>query len=87
MSNITALGTAVVSAAGNDGDALDYNLPAACMDAMTVTSLDVNDNPSYFSNYAKPNNAKTVSMLAAPGSSIYSTYKDGGYATLSGTSM
>eukprot|EP00882_Tetradesmus_deserticola_P025976 GHRQ01028577.1.p1 GENE.GHRQ01028577.1~~GHRQ01028577.1.p1 ORF type:complete len:214 (+),score=49.97 GHRQ01028577.1:343-984(+) len=87
VSKIQAFGTAVAAAAGNDGDALDYSLPAACMQTMTVTSLDVNDNPSYFSNYATAGSAKAVTLVAAPGSSIYSTYAGGGYQTLSGTSM
>jgi subtilisin family serine protease len=87
VAKIQAFGTAVAAAAGNDGEALDYNLPAACMQSMTVTSLDVNDNPSYFSNFATVGNAKAGSILAAPGHSIYSTYTGGGYQTLSGTSM
>lgn len=87
VAKIQAFGTAVAAAAGNDGEALDFNLPAACMQSMTVTSLDVNDNPSYFSNFAAVGNAKAASLLAAPGHSIYSTYTGGGYQTLSGTSM
>lgn len=47
------------------------------------TSATDNDDPwSSFSNYGKP----PVSY-AEPGSSILSTYKGGGYATMSGTSM
>jgi hypothetical protein len=40
------------------------------------------DNWSSFSNYGNP-----PVDYCAPGSSILSTYKDGGYATMSGTSM
>eukprot|EP00878_Enallax_costatus_P039921 GHUV01045860.1.p1 GENE.GHUV01045860.1~~GHUV01045860.1.p1 ORF type:complete len:220 (+),score=38.55 GHUV01045860.1:585-1244(+) len=81
-------GTAVCAAAGNDGEDLKDNLPAYCTEALTVTSMDSADNPSYFSNFAAMNNdGKKKSLLTAPGSNIYSTYKDGGYETLSGTSM
>jgi subtilisin len=77
-------------------------VPAAYDEAITVSALADSDGqpcgagpvtqygrdddfPSW-SNYA--NSATDQShMLAAPGVSIYSTYKGGGYATLSGTSM
>lgn len=81
-------GTAVCAAAGNDGEDLVANLPAACDEALTVSSIDSADQPSYFSNWAPmTNEAKRKSLITAPGSGIYSTYKDGGYTTLSGTSM
>lgn len=48
----------------------------------TVSSFAQGDNWSSFSNFGNP-----PVDYAEPGSSIYSTYKGGGYATLSGTSM
>ena len=45
------------------------------------TSYGADDRFASFSNYG------SVVDLAAPGVSIYSTYKGGTYATLSGTSM
>ena len=48
----------------------------------TVSSMSQGDNWSSFSNYGNP-----PVDYCAPGSSVYSTYKNGGYATLSGTSM
>ncbi|MBX2875493.1 MAG: S8 family serine peptidase [Saprospiraceae bacterium] len=42
-------------------------------------------SPSFASNYS--NYGKPPVDYAAPGSSIYAPYKNGGYATLSGTSM
>ena len=44
--------------------------------------MNSSDNWSSFSNYGNP-----PVDYCAPGSSVYSTYKGGGYATLSGTSM
>jgi subtilisin family serine protease len=43
--------------------------------------MDVNTNKASFSNYGAPVD------YWEPGVSVYSTYKGGGYATLSGTSM
>ena len=42
-------------------------------------------SPNFASNYS--NYGKPPVDYAAPGSSIYAPYKNGGYATLSGTSM
>jgi subtilisin family serine protease len=64
-------------------------MPSACPDALSVTSITSDDSPSYFSNVAhndSPENIK-AKTVTAPGSSIFSTFKDGGYQTLSGTSM
>jgi hypothetical protein len=76
--------------AGNDGgELLTGTMPAACPDALSVTSIASDDSPSYFSNLAhndSPENIKSKTV-AAPGSSIYSTFNNGGYMTLSGTSM
>jgi len=47
----------------------------------TSTSYGKDDTLASFSNFG------SVVDIAAPGVSIYSTYKNGGYATLSGTSM
>jgi hypothetical protein len=44
--------------------------------------MDINDNWAYFSNYGNP-----PVDFCEPGYNIYSTYKSGGYATMSGTSM
>jgi subtilisin len=51
-----------------------------------VTKYGSDDTFAYFSNYAT-SSTDLNHMIAAPGVSIYSTYKGGGYATLSGTSM
>lgn len=71
-------------AAGNDGaDANNYS-PARVNGAniVTISAMDVNDNWASFSNYGNP-----PVDYAAPGVSVKSTWKDGGYNTISGTSM
>jgi subtilisin len=51
-----------------------------------ATSYGPDDTFASFSNYAT-SAADLNHLVGAPGVSIYSTYKGGGYATLSGTSM
>ncbi|KAB2810038.1 S8 family serine peptidase [Phaeocystidibacter luteus] len=73
-----------VLAAGNDGIDANNSSPARVNgpNIYTVSATDANDNFAYFSNYGNP-----PVDYAAPGVSIESTYKGGGYSTLSGTSM
>lgn len=90
----TALDQAVISAAsggvkftlaaGNESDNANNHSPARAngTNVYTVSSVAKNDVWSSFSNYGNP-----PVDWAEPGSAIPSTYKDGGYATLSGTSM
>ena len=69
-----------VAAAGNDyGGAVSY--PAAYDSVIAVSATDSSDNLASFSNIGGE------VELTAPGVSVLSTYKDGSYATLSGTSM
>jgi subtilisin family serine protease len=51
-----------------------------------VTKYGPDDDFPWWSNYAS-SPVDLSHLIAAPGVSIYSTYKGGGYATLSGTSM
>ena len=70
----------IVAAAGNDGtSAIEW--PAGCNHVVSVASTDQADAKSSFSNFG------AWVQIAAPGSSILSTYSDGSYQTLSGTSM
>ncbi len=79
-------GIIFVAAAGNasnDNDAnpsypASYDLP----NVVSVAAIDSETNLASFSNYGA-----TQVDIAAPGVGIYSTSKNGGYATLSGTSM
>ncbi len=72
-----------VLAAGNESDDADNHSPARVNgpNIYTISAMDINDNWAYFSNYG------TSVDFCAPGYSIESTYKKGGYETLSGTSM
>ncbi|MDX5403931.1 MAG: S8 family serine peptidase [Bacteroidota bacterium] len=73
-----------VLAAGNDGINANNSSPARANgnNIYTVSAMDNNDVMAYFSNYGNP-----PVDYAAPGVSVTSCYKDGGYASLSGTSM
>src|SRR5207248_10646837 len=55
-------------------------------EAGASTKYGADDNFAWWSNYAT-SAADLNHLIAAPGVDIYSTYKGGGYATLSGTSM
>ena len=71
-------------AAGNESqNALNVS-PASTEhpNVYTVSAIDSNDVFASFSNWGNP-----PIDCADPGVSVFSTYKDGGYATLSGTSM
>lgn len=76
-------GIAVFCAAGNEGhggtDEVGY--PGRYDEVVAVGAIDSSMGMSYFSSVGPQ-----VDILA-PGGQIYSTYKNGGYATLSGTSM
>jgi subtilisin family serine protease len=72
-------GIVIVAAAGNESGAVSY--PAAYPEVIAVSATDRNDVFASFSNYGPEVD------IAAPGVSIYSTYKGGTYATMSGTSM
>jgi subtilisin family serine protease len=74
-------------AAGNSSaNAMNYSPARAGATAgdnvYTVSSFATGDRWSSFSNYGNP-----PIEYAEPGSGILSTYKGGGYKTLSGTSM
>jgi thermitase len=74
-------GAIVIASAGN-GSTSAANYPAACPGAVGVAATDSSDKQASFSNYGSPD-----VFLSAPGVSIYSTYPNASYATMSGTSM
>lgn len=90
----TALNTAVINAAatgikfalaaGNESVSALTKSPASAEGAniYTISAMATGDLWASYSNFGNP-----PVDFCEPGSSIYSTYKSGGYATLSGTSM
>ncbi len=82
---VASKGIKIAIAAGNSSDDALFYSPARTGlnndNIYTVASMTTTDSWSSFSNFGSP-----VDVIA-PGSSVKSTYKDGGYATLSGTSM
>lgn len=77
-----AAGIEVVVAAGNNGADLSNYIPAGLSNLIAVAAVDRSMNFPYWSNYGL-----RVTDLSAPGVSIASTWKNGGYDTISGTSM
>ncbi len=72
-------GVVIVAAAGNSGGSVLF--PAAYPEVIAVSAIDQNNVIATWSSRGSEVD------LAAPGVSIYSSYKGTGYATLSGTSM
>lgn len=95
-----AAGVTYVVAAGNETDNAANHVPAAYDEVITVSALSDSDGKSggtggapscrtsekddYFASFS---NFGADVDIAAPGVCIYSTWKGGGYNTISGTSM
>ncbi|WP_051398850.1 S8 family peptidase [Tenacibaculum maritimum] len=81
--NAASKGIKFVLAAGNESQDANNVSPARVNgnNIYTISAMDRNDNWASYSNYGSPVD------FCAPGSAIYSTWKDGGYNTISGTSM
>lgn len=79
-----ASGVKFVLAAGNEGDDANNHSPARANgeNIYTISAMDSSNEFAYFSNYGNP-----PIDYCAPGVRIYSCYKNGGYGTMSGTSM
>ena len=90
----TALDNAVIAAAatgvkfslaaGNSGADANTSSPARANGAniYTISAMDSNDDWASFSNWGNP-----PVDYCAPGVAVFSLWKDGGYNTISGTSM
>jgi subtilisin len=86
-------GVLVIAAAGNSGpNANTIGYPGGYKEAVAVASLNPNEVVSYYSSrgLTDGNDNSIVDReveVAGPGRSTISTYKDGAYYTMSGTSM
>jgi len=97
LSKSVAAGVTYVVAAGNSAKDAQTFSPANHPDVITVSAIVDTDgkcgglgaSTSYGADdtFASFSNFGSVVDMAAPGVNIYSTYKSGAYATLSGTSM
>ncbi len=76
-------GISIICAAGNEGELGSNTIgyPASYAETVAVSAVDINKNIAEFSSRGK------AAEICAAGKDVYSTYLDGGYATLSGTSM
>jgi len=79
-----ATGVKFALAAGNESTSATVKSPASAEhpNIYTISAMAEGDVWASYSNYDNP-----PVDYCEPGSSIYSTYKGGGYATMSGTSM
>ncbi|MFN3387846.1 MAG: S8 family serine peptidase [Allosphingosinicella sp.] len=84
VANAAAGGVRFTLAAGNEGTHANNSSPGRVNGAniYTVSAFGVGDVWASFSNYGNP-----PVDYAEPGVSVKSTYLNGGYATMSGTSM
>lgn len=83
VDRVNQAGIVQVAAAGNDGGAVDF--PAAYPPVIAVAAVEQNADGTLAAASFTSRGAEVD--LSAPGHSIYSTYKNGGYSTASGTSM
>ncbi len=82
--NAAAGGVRFALAAGNESDNANNHSPARANgpNVFTISAFAIGDNFASFSNYGNP-----PVDFAEPGVSIKSTWLNGGYNTISGTSM
>ena len=80
VQNATNNGSLLIAAAGNGGNST-LNYPAAYAEVVSVAATDHNDAKASFSTF----NGDVE--VAAPGVNILSTWNNGAYNTISGTSM
>lgn len=85
-------GVLVVAAAGNDGPAIgSIDYPGANANAIAVAAIDSSENVTNWSSRGVNDGDYVIEEreveFAAPGLYVESTWKDGKYYTISGTSM
>jgi len=84
VKNLAGLGAYLVLAACNSSNNV-LNYSPARVEATRVYTISSHNSQGVFSTFSNYGNPSID--FAAPGENIYSTYKNGGYATMSGTSM
>jgi thermitase len=80
VTNATNNGSLLIAAAGNSGDST-VSYPAGYPEVVSVAATDANDQKASFSSF------NSDVEVAAPGVNITSTWNNGAYNTISGTSM
>ena len=86
-------GVLVIAAAGNTGPSENtISFPGGFAEVVGVAALNPDEVVAYYSSRGiTDGNDRSIAdrevELAGPGTNVLSTYKDGAYATLSGTSM
>ncbi len=81
-------GIVVVVAAGNDGEYGTISSPGAAREALTVGATDSKNSIASFSSKGPSNRIYGIKPdVVAPGESVFSTKMNGGYVSMSGTSM
>lgn len=81
VNSATDAGIVVCVSAGNSGAEAAKYTPAGIENCITVSAIDKYDEKPIWANWGN------MVDIVAPGVSVYSTYMDNGYETLSGTSM
>ncbi|WP_076415283.1 S8 family serine peptidase [Shewanella sp. UCD-KL12] len=80
FANATSQGVLSIAAAGNDGNST-MSYPASYDEVMSVAAVDSSGTKASFSQY------NSQVEIAAPGVDVNSTWNNGGYKSISGTSM
>ncbi len=81
-------GVTVVAAAGNEGPETGTLTSPGCSEsAITVGAVDETSSVTEYSSRGPTDDGRTKPDVVAPGTSIESTWNDGGFRSLTGTSM